>query len=141
MNWIKRKAFELWKDDFWDWFREDKPITHKDLDFAYTDNKGRRYYKFKDNQGFPLKRQAKREEYLMWHTRNLTQEQLDDLLGEIDNAAQEGLKDPKNVSRVMSIVNEIKFRREQIISFDILLNIAAIAWIREDEDPTDFSQP
>ena len=77
----------------------------------------------------------------MWHTRNLTQDQLDDLLGEIDNAAQDGLKEPKNVSRIISIVNEIKFRREQIISFDILLNIAAIAWVREDEEPTNFSQP
>lgn len=117
-----------------------KPLTHKDLEFAFADTEGRRYYKFPSASPFPISRHAERDKLLIWLNRNLTGEQLGQLLEQMETSIHAGLKDPSHAAKVAAIVAEIRSRKDMIVSMDILINIAAVHWIREDEEPMTYSE-
>lgn len=118
---------------------QNKPVTHKDLEYAFTDHEGKRYFRFPDALNLPLERYNKQAEYLQWMSARLTAENLTLLVDKALELIEKGIKQGKGASAVAAILYQIKSRQEKIIPHEIILNYMAVQYVREDENPVQFN--
>ena len=117
------------------------PLSHSQLEYAYTDGAGQRYYRFPDTMHLPIERFGKMKEFMMWMASGITPAELDKLIEFGENALEEGMKakGSKSAGKIGWLLQELRDRRKLIIHTELLYNFLACQWVREDEDPTLFS--
>lgn len=118
---------------------QNKPVSHKDLEYAFSDYEGKRYFRFPDALNLPLERYNKQAEYLQWMSARLTSENLTLLIDKALELIEKGIKQGKGAAGVAAILYQIKSRQEKIIPHEIILNYMAVQYVREDEDVTSFN--
>lgn len=120
---------------------QNTPATHKDLEYAFTDLNGKKYYRFPREAAMTIERTAKIQEYMIWISRALSGDEIDDLVDMQLEAIGEGLEKANNAARVAAIGYEMKQRKDMIFPISLLYNYLAVQYVREDEDPNSFSEP
>ena len=122
---------------------ENKPIGFEDLEYAFTDYDGKKYYSFQ-SLTIPPTREGKKNEYIMWLSAGVTSKQMDELLDLASNAIEDGIlkiKEKKrfNVIRLAAIIEELK-QRKNMNNAEVIYNILAVTLVREDENPSKFDE-
>ena len=114
----------------------------KDTEFAFIDSDGRRYYRFIDDMNIPIMRKGHIERLLVelnaklsWSELNLFIDAMKKRIDDITNSnAIKGRI--QGLAHISLLVEEMSNRQKLILHPELLFEIAAATYIREDEDPT-----
>lgn len=113
-----------------------KPLSIKDLEFAFVGLDGRKYYHFKDMNNLPLDRFAYRKTILAWMDLGLNKKEITDLIATGREALYTGLKgNSKASSDIGFIFNEMEYRGDMVLHTELLYQFIAVHYVREDESP------
>lgn len=118
--------------------QQNKPVTHKDLDYAFTDVNGKRYYQFTMNQAIPMNRLNKLRSYMTLMELKMSAENMDLIIDKAVGLIEAGLKEKSNAARCAALLLEIKDRKDRIVPADLVYNYLGVLYIREDEDPMEI---
>lgn len=141
---ISKLIYKLFKSTFLKEYAKDQliPFTFKELKKEFVDLNGSQYYSF-SSMAMPLNRIVKAEDYKLWFNNGLTSETLMFFLDEIDKSLDKALtkeKDfAKNMAKISTVTNEMRTRATMVFQSEIIYNILAVQFVREDEDPTNFN--
>lgn len=119
----------------------DKPASHLQLEYGFTDSNGVNYNKFPKGTDIPVERMGKINEYQMWLSAGLNHTELDKFLAEMESAIADGLKQSdRNVARIGACIFKIRERKNMVVHTELFYNYVAVQLIREDEDPAIFNE-
>jgi hypothetical protein len=150
LKWLTKLAWDYTlknnKDAILEYNRiqENKPVTHKDLKYIFTDSDKKRYYGFEDAANMPKERFDKLQEYLTFMSAGLTSEELNKLLDVAERCVEGGIVKMdkegkfKNAMRLVAILQEIRNRQNIISPTELSYNYLAVQYVREDENPLIF---
>ena len=117
-----------------------KPVTHRDLEYRFADRDGLKYYGFEQNTELPMQRFNKMLEFYQWLANGITPSYLDEVLDIMEKALTKGLEQDKGAARIGGLIHELRTRKDMVIPLELKINILAVQYIREDEDPEKFSE-
>lgn len=101
----------------------------KGLKAEFQDDKGRWYYSFRDEQDLPHTRSAKSQTYSQYLASGLSGEMFDEAYEKINELFAHG-----DYLGAGVIINDLKVLKLNIVNVDIIVNIIAVNYIREDEE-------
>ena len=110
------------------------------LIFAF-EAEGHKYYRFPNELSLPFYRFANAMMLLERLSSGISGSEMDKVLEVMEKSLSKGLSIPKNASTVAACIHALRERQESVIHKDILLNIAAIWTVRDDEDATGEVNP
>lgn len=108
------------------------------LEKAFIDSNGVNYYKFTNDFDIPLIRAKELQKKLLKLKSGLSDENLDKFLEAMVKALNGG-RNP-DLARIGHLVTEMKLRQEILIHPDLLMDIVALSYIREDENPSELNK-
>ena len=108
-----------------------KPLDLKDLDFAFVDSDGKAWYEYPDGLGNPMKRIAANLQAYEYLTARLSPEMFDAAVKDVNEALAHG-----KVVEAGAILKRLVDLKEEVIPWDVLINLRATDLVREDESPT-----
>lgn len=100
---------------------------------AFVDSNGRKYYKGINDFDIPILRNKAIHYCLLALLRGLSEEEIDKILDKMEAALGEGKK-PK-IPEIGHLIIEMRRRKEMYLHPDIMFDMVAYLYIREDEDP------
>jgi hypothetical protein len=128
-------------------FKRNKPKRYnheaevKDkLVFAF-EAEGHKYYRFPNELSLPFFRFAAAMSLLERLSSGISGGEMDKVLEVMEKALGKGLSAPKNASTVAACIHALRERQESVIHKDLLINIAAIWIVRDDETTTGEVNP
>ncbi len=113
--------------------RVPRPVS-PDLVLLHTDRHGWRWYRYADLLQMPLKRLIALEAAGRCLELNLSRERLLALLAALEERAA-----AHDWPAALRIAAELRLRAAGLVEEDLVLQAAAVYFIREDEDPTDYN--
>jgi hypothetical protein len=117
---------------------QNKPIQLSQLVYAFSDSKGKKYYRFPENVALPFDRYGKLMEYLTLISSRLTAENLALLCDKALAIVTEGISKEKNAAKVAAIIYQLKERKDWIVPAQLIYDVLCLQYIREDEQPDKF---
>lgn len=115
-----------------------KPKGFEALEFAFVDSEGRRYYKYMSDFELSIKRLGAFEMKFKELQMCLSADELTAVIDAMDVALKakdkRGLMSP-DIGMIGHLINEIRNRKENLVHTDIMLQMAAYLYVREDETP------
>lgn len=114
-----------------------KPLSIKDLDFAFIGIDGKKYYHFNNHDLLPLERFAVRKTLMAWMALCLDIKEYDKLV----KVGKSALFDLKNQAAKIGFVFEQLEQRREVVSnhTDLLYQFIAVHYVREDEKAESYS--
>ncbi len=116
-----------------------KPISIKDLEFAFIGQDEKRYYHFTNHNLLPLERFAVKKTLLAWMALSLDVTEFDQLIEVGELALNEGLKTGKSAAKIGFIFTQFKERRKMVVHSDLLYQFIGVHYVREDEQAETYS--
>lgn len=117
-----------------------KPLSTKDLEFAFIANDEKKYYHFTNHELMPLERFAVKKKLLSWMAISLDSNEFDSLIETGKAALNEGLKTGKGAAKIGFILTEMEARRgKMVIHTELLYQFIALHYVREDEPADTYS--
>ncbi len=118
-----------------------KKIGARDLEFRYTDLNGVGYFGFGKDMSLPVDRLGKLYEFMEYLMKGMSASEDEAIDKAISNALETGLTNPKEkaAAKIGSLIMEREKRRRLVIHSELLYNILAVQWVREDENPSVYS--
>lgn len=117
---------------------QNKPTTHTKLEYAFTDQSGKKYYRFPEGVSLSIERYGHLTKYITLLSARLTPENMDKILDKMLEIIQAGIGKDKNAAKVAALVYELKDRDKWIVPAQLVYDILAVQYIREDENPSKF---
>ena len=118
---------------------QNKPITHANLEFFFTDSsdKNFKWYKYPKNMAMPVDRLGQLLKFTQYLAKGLSPEEDEALDQIIEDAIENGLKNPKAKSAavISTVLTEKKKRRKLCFHTELFYNYLAVQLVREDEHP------
>jgi len=105
---------------------------HPDLKLAFEYD-GHEYFTFEIEKRLPFERLVRSMNLMDLMSASVSGVELDKALDLIDDAIFKGINTPKNAAAVAAIVHLLRERRRGIMHRDLLLNMAAVWTVRDDE--------
>lgn len=144
MTWKEKILFNLWnkhKKTFLSFYVKEvaKPILKTDLRYIFTDLQGKKYYEFSQDKPLPLERFGEQSRLLQSYTKGFSLEEQTLMFDEMKKSLANGLKDTKMISRIAFLIGEMEERAGMRIHTELLYEIVAVQWVREDEMPETFN--
>lgn len=121
------------------------PVELKELEYAFTDSDGRKYYRFPANLSMPVSRFNELQKFMIWMARKLDGNELDVMVDALEKTLEQGLMnvDKKtgriNAAKIGAIIHEIRSRDQRALNTELIYNILAVQYVREDERPNVYS--
>lgn len=100
---------------------------------VFVDSNGKQYYSPVNDFDLPIQRTRDLETKLMRMRAGLSDENLDQFLNAMEKALGEGKK--PNLAMIGHLIIEMKKRKDLLLHPDLMFDIVALRYIREDEDP------
>lgn len=118
----------------------DPPLrTAKDLEFAFKDTAGVRYYRINTQLGVGLEHYGKAMEFTMWMAAGLQPTELNSILDVMEQTLEKLIEGKKgNLATLGWAINEIRLRQQMVIHTELLYQYIACHYIREDEPLTEW---
>lgn len=107
---------------------------------AFT-HEGHTYYRFPDNENLPFYRFAQAMFLIERLSSGISGQEMEKILEVMEKAVADGLSKPKPASVVATCIHALRERQSNIIHKDLLLNIAAVWTVRDDETVTGALNP
>lgn len=130
-----------------------KPIGLDKWEKAFIDSNGLQYYKVSNSMDLPIERKGKLNTYLMWLNMGLGNFivekkdgkevqylELDMILDAMEEALNKGLKTKGQAALIGALIHEVRDRKNMVIHTELLYNLLAVQWLREDEKPDVFDE-
>lgn len=113
-----------------------KPGFEK-LSFIFRDSEGKDYYKYANDFEIPILRKGELERVLLEIESGLSASELGRILKAMKDALSEtkGDRFVPNIAKIGFLIEEMENRKEMLVHPELLFEVAAILYIREDEDP------
>ena len=118
--------------------KKDAPYRHQ-LEFLFKQD-GHSYYKFQDDKALPVIRMIELDALMELRSMGMSGQELDKIIEQMEKCVFEGMGNPKSVSQIAFLIHCIKERRSMILHRDIMLNMASLLIVRDDEDVTVVDQ-
>lgn len=112
--------------------------TAKDLEYAFTDNAGIRYYRINTQLGVGLEHYGKAMEFTMWMAAGLQPKELDIIVDALEKAWLACIEGKQAHAVVGACIMELRTRRTLVLHLELLYNFIACHYIREDEPLTEW---
>lgn len=122
-------------------FENNKHSYRENMKYAFNDSEGNQYYYFPSQGDYPLVMSEKLDELFAQLMAKLPNEESDavwEKIGEI--LTSDKLKNEKKVQEVLYWCEAVKNRRRVNLDAHILMQIAALIYIRQDENPMKYNQ-
>ena len=118
-----------------------RKIGARDLEHRYTDLNGVNYSGFTSDMSLPVDRLGRLYGYMEILMKGMTVQEDEAIDKAIIDALESGLKNPKEkaAAKIGALIMEREKRRKMVIHTEILYNLLAVQWVREDEDPATFN--
>lgn len=116
-----------------------KPILKTDLRYIFTDLAGKKYYEFSQDKPLPLERFGEQTRILQYFTKGFSPSEETAILDEMEKSLSVGLKDTKSIARIAFLIGEMRERINIVIHTELLYELVACQWVREDEMPETFN--
>lgn len=120
---------------------QSKPVDKTMLAWSFIDSEGNRYYRWVDDFDIPIIRKGHIQKCLSELECGISQENLLLVIDTMEKAIQErdnrGRMAP-NISMVGHLIVELRNRQKYLFPGDILFDLAAALYVREDENPADM---
>jgi len=118
-----------------------RKIGARDLEHRYTDLNGVNYSGFTSDMSLPVDRLGRLYSFMEILMKGMTVAEDEAIDKAITDALESGLKNPKEkaAAKIGALIMEREKRRKMVIHTEILYNLLAVQWIREDEDPATFN--
>lgn len=110
------------------------------LVFAF-EAEGHKYYRFPNELSLPFFRFAAAMSLLERLSSGISGGEMNNVLEVMEKALAKGLSAPKNASTVAACIHALRERQESVIHKDLLINIAAVWVVRDDETTTGELNP
>lgn len=130
-----------------------KPIGFDKMEKCFVDSLGFQYYKVSNSMDLPIERKGKINTYLTWINlglgtflvkkkdgKEVEYTELGLILDAMEEALNKGVNNKPNAAMIGALIREIRERENLIIHTELLYNILAVQWIREDENPAVFDE-
>jgi len=116
-------------------------IDAKDLTHRYTDKNGIAYYGFGMDMSLPVDRLGRLLSYTEMLMKGMTVQEDEAIDKAMGDALESGIKNAKekNAAKIGSLLMEREKRRKLVIHTELLYNILAVQWIRQDEPVAEFN--
>lgn len=114
--------------------------TRSKLVLAF-EHEGHKYYRFPNELSLPFYRFTNSMMLLERLSSGTSGAEMDKILDVMEKALSKGLSIPKNASVVATCIHALRERQQTVIHKDLLLNIAAIFTVRDDESATGELNP
>ena len=111
----------------------------KDLVYAFTDLKGKKYYRFAEGLALPLERVGKLQDLFMYINTGMSGAQWDECVNNIEQAIYNGLSKPEVAGVIGAQLKVIKEMRQTVFHTELLYNMAAVQLVREDESIVNYN--
>ncbi len=112
-----------------------KPLDLKELNLSFIDTTGKAWYEYPEGMAISMKRMAANLQAYEYLTNRMSPEVFDNLVEDCKEMAAHG----KSMEVIVAMVDYQKLRGE-VVPFDVLINIIATDFVREDENPKDHNQ-
>jgi hypothetical protein len=109
--------------------------TRSKLVLAF-EHDGHKYYRFPNELSLPFQRFTNSMALLERLSSGTSGSEMDLILDVMEKALSKGLSIPKNAAVVATCIHALRERQQTIIHKDLLLNIAAVFTVRDDESAT-----
>lgn len=144
MTFTERILFRLWnkhKKTLLSFYVKEvaKPILKTDLRYIFTDLQGKKYYEFSQEKPLPLERFGEQSRLLRDYTKGFSLEEQVLMFDEMEKSLANGLKDTKMISRISFLIGLMKEQAGTKVHTELLYEIVACQWVREDEMPETFN--
>jgi len=103
--------------------------THKHLIPEFIDNEGRKWFTYAKGE-VPVARMAKLKTYYDMLSRGLSGEVIDAAFEKANECLAKG-----NIAEAGRVLCDIKDMKDRIVNMDAFINIIAVSYVREDENP------
>ena len=113
--------------------RHKKPKGFDNMTFAFKDTEGRSYYTFTGDFDVYIKRRGYWEQRLIELDAGLSQKEKDTIIGACKDALN---KSKPDYALVAHLIQEMDMRNQWLVHHDIMYDLLAACYVREDEDPT-----
>ena len=117
------------------WFTKKPENIYKGkMVFAFASEQGERFYTFPAEIHKPLNRFIKVNELLERMNSGVSGAEQESILVVMESAVHDGLSNFKNSAKVAACINLLRLRKGDVVHKDILLNLAAVLLIGENEN-------
>ena len=114
--------------------------TRSKLVLAF-EHEGHKYYRFPNELSLPFYRFTNSMMLLERLSSGMSGSEMDKVLDVMEKALAKGLSIPKNASVVATCIHVLRERQQTVIHKDLLLNIACVFTVRDDESATGELNP
>ena len=114
-------------------FNRAKKKIKRNLQYVFTDSLGANYYQFVDPDSMSVERRFKLEEYLQMLSYRLSKDELQKFVDSILACA-----DKKDINTIVFLTKELEARQKELMHPSLIFDVAAIQYIREDENEKVF---
>ncbi len=123
------------------WFKK-KPRLAKHPDFSkmeykFTDSQGRRYYSYINDYDIPIKRYGQFKRFLMELANGMDRDEVKLFIAAMKSAVN---KNPVEMDKIGFILNEMELRNDMLFHEEIMFNMVAALYIREDQHPGEWDE-
>lgn len=101
----------------------------------FQDNNGLWYYSFKDEQDLPITRSAKSNTYSQYLSAGLSGQMFEEAYDKFNELTAKGDHIASGV-----IINDLRELKQNIVNIDVIINIIAVNYVREDENPVEVNE-
>lgn len=115
-------------------FKQQSPLYAENLEFAFIDSTGKRYSRFFDFKKMPMKRVEQMTKLQEAIRAGIKPKDLTEWV----KVAETVIEKSKNVKVEMSKLLYSLSERRKLFDEDLLIELAAVLYIREDENPNEF---
>lgn len=137
---MKKLIYNLFKKDFTAYVHHDRErLTHKNLAYWFSDNDGKKYYKFPEHSALPIERLANLKMLYSWLSSGISGEEMQSIIDVMKKALHEGLGHPDATAKIATMINVIEERMKYSFHLELYYNIIATLAVREDESPEVFN--
>lgn len=138
-----KKVWEKHRSEFLQLYTRElvKKIGAKDLEHRYTDQNGVAYFGFPKDMSLPVDRLGKLYFFSELLHKGLSVSEDRAIHDAMGRALEEGLQNKKTNAavRIGGLLSELEKRRQLVFHTELIINLLAVQWVREDEDPCVYS--
>lgn len=123
------------------WFKK-KPRLAKHPDFSkmeykFTDSQGRRYYSYLNDYDIPIKRYGQFKRFLMELANGMSRDEVKLFISAMKSSLN---KTPVDIAQIGFVLNEMELRNDILFHEEIMFNMVATLYIREDQHPGEWDE-
>lgn len=137
---ILRFIYWIFKKQILKIYYSDQPKTHgfDRMEKCFVDSNGMQYFKYKEDFDTPLERVRQFERILNELKAGISDENLKTFLDEMEKCLNGGKK--TEIAKIGFLVTEMKNRRDLVLHPDLMFDLVATLYIREDEEPAEINK-